>query len=133
VPNPDDEQFENFLKQFCPLDPDPLPTEWQPRRTRRWFVLAAWAATAAVVLVSVALTMCPRPEPAQLTHTSDTDVGTQQSVNPQPLTRRTANALLAQSPSIKATLDRIAFQPQSVQIPKGKHSIFAVLGKEKKL
>jgi hypothetical protein len=132
VLTPDDEQFEHYLKQFRPLDPEPLPIGKYARGTRRWFVFAAWVAAAAAVLVVAVLTTQPRPEPAELAHAHDagTVVGAERLTNPLPLTIGTANALLAQSPSVNATLDRMAFQPQSTQIPKGKHSAFVVLSKE---
>lgn len=127
---PDDEQFEHYLKQFRPLDPERLPTEKYARVSRRRFVFAAWAAAAAAVLAVVLLTTLRRPKPAHLAHDTSTLVSAEQLTSRLPLTIGTANALLAQSPSVKATLDQMAFQPQSTQIPKGKHSALAVLSKE---
>jgi hypothetical protein len=45
----------------------------------------------------------------------------------QPLTMAAANALLAQSPSVEAAFDQIAFHSQSRQLPKGKQSALSVL------
>ena len=130
MPIPDDEQFEQYLKQFRPLDAEPLPTGKNTRVTQRWFVFAAWAAAAAALFVVVLLATQHRPETAELSRAAGTLVGAEPLSNTLPLTVGTANALLAQSASVKATLDRMAFQPQSTQIPKGKHSAFAVLSKE---
>ena len=49
----------------------------------------------------------------------------------EPLTIASANALLAQAPSVKAAVDQIAFSSQSTQVPKGQHSALAVLSEEK--
>ena len=130
MPIPDDEQFENYLKEFRPLDPEPLPTGKNARVTRGRFVFAAWAAVAATVLAVVLLTTLRHPKPPQLAHDTSALLRAEQLTNRLPLTIGTANALLAQSPSVKATFDQMAFQPQSTQMPKGKHSVFAVLSKE---
>lgn len=122
---PNDEQFEHYLKQFRPVDPEPLPTGKYQHRTRRWLVFAAWTVAAATVLVVVVLITQRLSRP----HDTGTMVAEKLLTNP-PLTIGTANALLAQSPSIKATLNRMAFQPQSIQIPKDKHSALGVLSKE---
>jgi hypothetical protein len=130
MPIPDDEQFEHYLKQFRPLDPEPLPIEKYSRVTRRRFVLAVWAAAAVAVLAMVLLATLRRPKSAQLARDTSTFVSPEQLTKRLPLTIGTANALLARSPSAKATLDQMVFQPQFSQIPKGKHSAFAVLSKE---
>jgi hypothetical protein len=49
----------------------------------------------------------------------------------QPLTMRSANALVAKAPSFKAMVDDMAFRSQTVPLPRGKRSAVAVLGKEK--
>jgi len=49
----------------------------------------------------------------------------------QPLTMRSANALVAKAPSFKAMVDDMAFRSQNIPLPKGKRSAVAVLGKEK--
>jgi len=132
VPTPDDERFEHYLRQFRPLDPEPLPNEQPARVTHRRFLLAAWALAAAAVLFVAALTMQLRRDPAEPAHPHDTGiaVSAERLMNPMPLSVGTANAFLAQSPSVKSTLDQMAFQSQTAQIPKGKRSALAALGKE---
>jgi hypothetical protein len=49
----------------------------------------------------------------------------------QPLTMRSANALMAKAPSLKALVDDMAFHSQSIPLPTGKRSAVAVLGEEK--
>jgi len=49
----------------------------------------------------------------------------------QPLTMRSANALMAKAPSFKTMVDDMAFRSQTVPLPKGKRSAVGVLGKEK--
>jgi len=49
----------------------------------------------------------------------------------QPLTMRSANALIIKAPSFKALVDGMAFDSQTIPVPKGKLSAVAVLGKEK--
>jgi len=91
---------------------------------------AAWAAAAVAVLIAAVLTMRHRPEPAHLPGATEAPASAEQLANPQPLTIASANALLAQAPSVKAAVDQMAFKPQTVQLPKNKHSALAVLSQE---
>jgi hypothetical protein len=131
VPIHDDEQFERYLRQFRPTDPTSLPTEKHGRLTRRGVVFAATGAAAAAALV-VLLTQPSRPGSGETVHGNGTgaSIGVERLRTPSPLTIHIANSLLAQSPSVRTTLDRMAFQSQSMPVPEGKHSAFAVLSKE---
>ncbi len=105
MPNLPDDQFESYLKQFRPLAPEQSrleghsPTNWWPRP------VAAWASVAVAVIVAF-LILYPRVQ-----HLNQRDVqrkpATQIEV-PQPLTIRSADALLADAPSFKAAVDALA-------------------------
>ena len=129
MPVRDDEQFEKYLKQFRPVAPEALPVKEQVRATRRPWLVAAGAAVAApflAVIVSVFLHWPPhRPGEIRTSKLSVEDLN-----NPQPLTIRGANALLASAPSFKAAVESVAFQPGSRPLSGGRHSALAALGKE---
>jgi hypothetical protein len=131
VPTPDDERFEAYLKQFRPLAPDPLPTEERGRASRRWSALRAWIAATAAILILGAISMHIRPNRVAAPNTATNVASAEQLVPLQPLTMRSANALLATAPSFKAAVDNMAFRSQTLPVPKGKQSAVAVLGKEK--
>jgi hypothetical protein len=63
--NPDDKQFEAYLRTFRPLDAGPFEIEASGCAIRSWVVLAAWAAVAAAILTTAFLTFHSRQE---LTH-----------------------------------------------------------------
>jgi hypothetical protein len=131
VPTLDDERFEAYLKQFRPCVPDPLPAIEPRHRARRMFILAAWAAAAAVVLVLGALTLHIRTNRARVAESIGNARTAEHLQDSQPLTMRSANALMAKAPSFKTMVDDMAFRSQSVPVPRGKRSAVAVLGKEK--
>src|SRR6266436_3183 len=125
VPTFDDERFEAYLKQFRPCVPEPLPAVEPRHRARRVFILGAWATAAVAILVLGALT--PHIHTNRI-RGAETPEHLQDS---QPLTMRSANALMAKAPSFKTMVDDMAFRSQTVPLPKGKRSAVAVLGKEK--
>jgi hypothetical protein len=130
VPTLDDEHFKSYLKQFRPIVPEPLPAVGPRHRARHTFVLGAWAATAAILVLG-ALTLHVLTNRAPVTETVG-NVGNPEHLQAsQPLTMRSTNALMARAPSFKAMVDDMAFHSQSVPLPKGKRSAIAVLGKEK--
>jgi hypothetical protein len=126
---PIDERFESHLKQFRPLAPQPLPAASRVHTPRRWFVFAAWAATAAAVVVIAVLAFHARS--GRIAPPVENFAIADQLVKPQSLTIRTANALLATAPSFKDALDQMAFPPKPVPLPADKHSALAELSKEK--
>jgi hypothetical protein len=140
---PEDEQFEEYLKQFRPLDAEPLPMG-KARGTQRRFGFAAGAVAAAAILAAAVLTIHPRPKPVQSTHDAQASSDAERPArapqqarslragveNPVPLTVNSANALLNQSSSIDEVVERFIVQSQPVPIPKGKHSALAVLSQE---
>ena len=130
MPNLDDERFEAYLKQFQPLVPEPLPLKASAHRARRAIVLwAVGMATVAVLIGTVALHI--HTERARIMETAGS-VGTPvRLVSAQPLTTRSANAMMAKAPSYKALIDDMAFRSQTLPLPNGKRSAVAVLGKEK--
>jgi hypothetical protein len=129
VPTLDDERFEGYLKQFRPLVPEPLPAVEPSLRARRAVALGAWAAAAMLVLG--ALTLHIRTNRARIAETAENVGNPERLQDSQPLTMRSANALMAKAPSFKAMVDGMSFRSQAVPLPKGKRSAVAVLGKEK--
>jgi hypothetical protein len=131
VPTLDDEHFEAYLKQFRPCVPEPLPAVEPRHRARRMFILGAWATAAVAILVLGALTLHIHTNHVRVAETIG-NAGTPEHLQEsQPLTMRSANALMAKAPSLKTMVDDMAFRSQTVPLPKGKRSAVAVLGKEK--
>jgi hypothetical protein len=124
-------RFEAYLKQFRPLAPAPLPVERHGRASRRSFVLAAWAAAAAAILVAGLIVLQFHPGGPQVAPLTENLAGTEQLINASPLTIRSANALLATAPSFKAAVDEMAFSSKATPLPKDKHSALTELSKEK--
>lgn len=126
---PEDEKFERYLKQFRPVQPDAIPEPEVvimklPSRSR-----ALWAAVAAVLIVGGGVLGLHRssttPKYDRPIEASRTDAP------PVPLTIRSANAWLAQAPSIKTGINTLAFSSQGKQVQQGEQSAIAVLSKEK--
>jgi hypothetical protein len=126
-----DARFEAYLKQFSPLTPTPLPAERHGHASRRSFVLAAWAATAAAILVAGLIVFHSHPGGPQVAPPTESFAGAEQLINTPPLTIRSANALLATAPSFKAAVDEMAFSSKATSLPKDKHSALTELSKEK--
>jgi hypothetical protein len=65
MPEPNDEQFEKYLKSFRPVDPEPLPVRTKKRAagasSRSALAASAVACLAAVALVVIVLPHSPRP------------------------------------------------------------------------
>jgi len=131
VPTLDDERFEAYLKQFRPCVPEPLPAVEPSHRARRTLVLGAWAAAAVAILVLGALTLHIRTNRALVTETIGNVGNPEHLQNSQPLTTRSANALMAKAPSFKAMVDEMVSRSKTVPLPNGKRSAVAVLSKEK--
>ena len=121
----DDQQFEEYLKQFRPLAPESLQIGNHGRTTRRRAVFAAWAAATAVLIAAVIM-MWPRSKPTYLGEGTRSLAELEQLTNSQPLTIGSANVLLANAPSVKAAVDLVAFQPRTTQLPKGTQSALAL-------
>lgn len=126
----DDEQFENYLKQFRPVTPEGLPVKDQVKPMRRPLLFASWAAVAAAILLAVMVSLFlhwPPHRPGQ----ARTGVPSVEELNNlQPLTIAKANALLAEAPSFKAAVDNMAFQSESKPISQGRYSALALLSEE---
>lgn len=126
---PLDEKFEVYLKEFRPLAPHPLPAESHAHATRRWLVLAAWAATAAAVVAVAILAFHTRT--GRVAPSVESSAIADQLAKPHALTIRSANALLSTAPSFKDALDQMAFPPKQSPLPADKRSALAELSKEK--
>ena len=126
----DDEQLEKYLKQFRPVEPEPLMAKEQFRIQRRPLVFAAWAAVAVAILLAVLLSvLIHKPaQPAREANAARPNV--ENLNNPQPLTIASANALLAKAPSFKVAVDDMAFRSESKPISEGTYSMLALLSKE---
>jgi len=138
VPIPEGDRFEQYLKKFQPLAPEPLPSTETARGTHRRFVFGAWSAVAATIVVTVLLLRYPRPKSGYSPDGSESRARVELQgappSNPQPLTIGTANALLARAQSTKAAVDGVAaqaFQSHAIPSSAGKQSALAVLSKEK--
>ena len=130
--NPEEKQFEARLREFRPLAAEPLPMERNVRARRRRFVLAACAATIVLAVVAVVIAR-RRDDQFAAIHRKASVVDVVEAHPPasgRPLTIRSANELLARAPSIKLALDELAFQSRARQLPRGKQSALAVLGRE---
>ena len=125
----DDERFEQYLKQFRPIDPEPLQP-WERRGARRRFRLAAWTAVAAVLLAMIVSTNRARFKPGRISTHAGASSGTEWLTSQRPLTFDSERTLLAQPSSIDEVVERLIVQAQPVPAPKGKHSALAVLSKE---
>jgi hypothetical protein len=130
VPGSDDERFEQYLKGFRPIAALPLPIQRSLWASRRAVAMAALAGAAAVLVVA-AVMLRSRPERDQSSQRESRQAAVEQWANSQPLTIRTANAMLAQAPSAKAAIDSVAWQSQRIPVPQGKRSALAELSKEK--
>lgn len=128
--NPEEERFEGRLKEFRPLDAEPLPLVQTVPARRRRFVLAACAAAAIAVVVVVLLKISYERQVATAPQHIVKPTAAEAPANGRPLTIRSANELLAGAPSVKSALDELAFQGRPKQLPHGKQSALAVLGEE---
>ena len=128
--NREEEQLEARLKEFRPLDAEPLPVEQNIRARRRKFVLAACAAAAFVVVVVLLLKIPFGRDQATAPQHNVKQTAAEALANGRPLTIRSANELLARAPSVKSALDELAFSSRRKQLPRGTQSALAVLGKE---
>ena len=129
MPNPDDERFAIYLKQFRPLPPDALPVDEIGQASDRHFGLTVWVVGGVVAIMILGAVSLP-----VLNHRATVN-SDQSAVNlpppTPPLTVRSANALLATSPSYRSVMNELAFPTKSSPAAKDKQSALAVLGKEK--
>lgn len=129
MPIRDDEQFEKYLKQFSPVEPEPLTVKEQLKVRRRPVVFTAWAAAAAIVIALMVSALLHRHAPL-VKKAGPSMPPVEEFNNPQPLTIARADALLAKAPSFKAAVDEMAFRPESKPISAGRYSALALLSKE---
>lgn len=128
--NPDDKQFEAYLRTFRPLDAGPFEIEASGRAIHSWVVLTPWAAVAAAILTTAFLTFHSLQELTHSIESSEKAADEGQIAFPLPQSLGSANALLAQAPSVKAALDQLSFHSPFIRLPKGKKSAIAVLSKD---
>jgi hypothetical protein len=128
VPIHEDEQFEHYLKQFQPLAPEALPAR-KYRRVRSAFVMTAWAATAAIVIIALLLLHLHAPQSSSRGDDDAPRSVVDHAVSLQPLTIQSVNAMLNNASSFKAAVDALAV-PSHTPLFDGKQSALDVLGKE---
>jgi hypothetical protein len=128
--NPEEKQFEARLKEFRPLDAEPLPLERAVPARRRRLVLWSCAAAAIVVVIVVLLKFPYERNRATAPQHNEKQAAAEPPANVRPLTIRSANALLTGAPSVKSALDGLAFHGRRKQLPHGTQSALAVLGEE---
>ncbi len=131
MPTLDDEGFKSYLKQFRPMVPDAMPLRqesnksWRHRFTPRTLLVGA----AAIVILAI---VGFRIFKGRVDHEINSAASAEAVVLPgHPLTLKDANTLLANAPSYKSAMDRMAFHDHASSFPKQKQSAFAVLAKEK--
>ena len=130
MPIRDDEQFEKYLKQFSPVEPEPLMAKEQVKIRRRPAVFAAWAAVAAAIVIVLMVSALLHRHAPSAKEAGPGMPPVEEFNNPQPLTIVRADALLAQAPSFKAAVDDMAFRSESKPISAGRYSALALLSKE---
>jgi hypothetical protein len=142
VPTPENEKFEQYLKKFRPLIPEPMPVSLMSAKKvapgiKGGLALGAWASIVAAVIV-LAIIFLPhrRPQPQLSSNERKTKVIPRfdQIEVPQSLTIGAANALLARAPSAKEAVDGLAdraFQSQPIAFSEGMQSALALLSMEK--
>jgi hypothetical protein len=137
VPIPDNEQFEQFeryLKQFQPVQPTAIDEFAVVEIRRAWRSRTVWIAAVAVLLiVSAGVLRVHRSGTALISNKAIGVPDNQVHKDPPsaPLTIRSANAWMAQAPSVKTGIDMLAFSSQIISLKNGKQSAIAVLSKEK--
>jgi hypothetical protein len=130
----DDEQFEKYLKEFRPLTPAALPSEKKRGKNAKSGTaprMVALVAAAATMLGVVVFTFSLRLDQGSTSRTVARTDGTERLLNPQPLTIRSANALLLSAPSFEAAVNEMVFPSQATLLPKDKHSAITVLSKQR--
>ena len=128
MPTLDDERFETYLKEFRPIEPDPLPAIHRKQEYWRSSASRLWAIGLATIVILGVVTF--RTVSSRVAKKLSNPPSIEVALPKQPLTMRDANALLASAPSYKAAVDSMAFHNQG-SIPKDKQSALAVLAKEK--
>jgi hypothetical protein len=128
VPDLDDEQFEEYLKRFRPLVPDPLPVRKLGPAPRPLILAAAALGTVAIIVLGVASLRILKQHGSVA---PDHSASVENLVPARPLTLRDANVLLETSPSYKSAMDELAFPCQRSTVPKENQSALALLAKEK--
>jgi hypothetical protein len=103
-------------------------------RSRRSLSLGTWlAAVAAILVISAigAVILHLRSNRVAVSNTGSDVALAERHAPSEPLTMRSANALLAKAPSFKAAVDDLAFRSQTSALPRDRQSAVAVLSKEK--
>ena len=101
-------------------------------RRRVWGPRAVWVAAVALILVIGAGLLRIHPGTGRSGKAIESpDHGVRNGAPSAPLTIRSANAWLAQAPTVKAGIDLLAFSSQNTPFKNGKQSAIAVLSKEK--
>lgn len=122
----DDDNFEVYLKQFRPRAPEALPTTTRVRTTRRVLALGTWAAA---IFLTAALLSTNWNSQLSRSSSGKGTWSTLQTSELHPLTIRSANELLARTPSFKAAMDELLLASEEKTVPKSQ-SVFEALSQE---
>lgn len=131
MPNLDDDRLEAYLKEFRPLQAAPLPTNVLVANSRkpRRLAITIWALTVAAILIATAFLL--RIPAHRVTRSDGNSMAAHEPYSMQPLTLRSANRLLVDSPSFGAAFDSLeSDSAATVPIPKGEESALDVLKQE---
>lgn len=132
--DPDDNQFETYLKSFHPVVPEPLPAKRSVRRSRRLLVLAATAAAglAAAVIVIVLLSRSSQPVPQLTGRSSPTQEMDVQSLNLASRSQISTTLLTKLALDDHQAFDEFMTEKLRAQFPpmKDERSALRVLAKE---
>ncbi|HKW16827.1 MAG TPA: hypothetical protein VJO35_04905 [Terriglobales bacterium] len=124
----DEQQLERYLRQFHPLEPEPLPFASSRRRKNKRSARFAWVAVTAAVLIAVGTWAYMRGGWSSPVLRTTAIRNTREEL--QPLTVGQANTLLFKSSSVRDSLNQMAFS-RAQTVPDRKRSALGVLGEEK--
>jgi hypothetical protein len=130
VQNLDEKKFEDYLKQFRPVLPEPIPTPYTADVRRTGRRNAGWVAVAAAVLLTGIVGLHYRT-PVWVRSRSSTVTSSPSKTPAEPLTIRSAKVWLRAAPSFNEAVDQLAFRPGINSVQEGKQSAVAILSKEK--
>ena len=127
---PDDEQFQLYLKIFDPIVHESIPGLKVAHASRHPLKRDRYVAAFAIVVLLTVITFRIR-EARVVSNRVPEFASVERPGQLEPLTMRSANALLTTAPSFKAAIDDLAFRREIDLVPQGKQSAVAVLSKEK--
>jgi hypothetical protein len=123
----DNDGFENYLRTFRPVTPQPVHLRKRETATRHSIAIAAWAATAVLALLVALLVLHHRSNPGRQAAITNIPLAIDRLPPGQPSTLGSSDSLLVKSPSFKAAIDALAAPTPSVENSPSAHSALAAL------